>query len=120
MKKYKGVNVSPGIALGKSLCIDIEFNITNYQISENEVERELKRLDNITRSTIEELDKFGGEIKGSNKQSEIITIHKNILKDHDMLDNIRKILREEYVTLEKALDLNLDSIKAIFADIEEP
>jgi phosphoenolpyruvate-protein phosphotransferase (PTS system enzyme I) len=119
MKKYKGVAVSSGIAIGKSLCIDIKFNITNYQISENEVERELKRLDNIIVSTIEELDKIGGEVKDSNKQSEIITIHKNILKDQDMLDNIRKILRQEYVTLEKALELNLKSIKAVFADIED-
>ncbi|MCF7912001.1 MAG: phosphoenolpyruvate--protein phosphotransferase [Candidatus Cloacimonetes bacterium] len=119
MQKYSAIAVSRGIAIGKSLCVDNKFKITNYRISESEVDKEIERLEAMIAATVEELDKFGSEFKGSSKQSEIITIHKTILKDEEMIENIKKILRQEFVTVEKALELNLESIKTVFSEIKD-
>ncbi|MDP8219799.1 MAG: phosphoenolpyruvate--protein phosphotransferase [Candidatus Stygibacter frigidus] len=117
--KLSGIAVAPGIAIGKSICIDYKFNIINYQISKEGITQELKRLEEIIIDTIHELESFSREFPGNKNQRDIIETHKMILEDPEMINNIKKILQEELVTLEKALDLNLQEIKKQFSEIED-
>lgn len=117
--KLTGVAVSNGIAIGKSICIDYKFNIINYQITKEDITRELKRLETVIKATIEELDYISRELTGNKNQRDILDTHKMILEDPEMINNIKKILQKELVTLEKALDLNLQEIKKQFSEIED-
>jgi len=117
--KLTGIAVAQGIAIGKSICIDYKFNIINYQITNKETARELKRLEEIISATINELDYFSRKISGNKNQREIIETHKMILEDPEMISNIKTIVKSELVTLEKALDLNLQKIKEQFSEIED-
>ena len=117
--KMIGVAVSNGIAIGKSICVDYKFNIINYQITKEDITRELKRLENVIIVTIAELNYISRELTGNKNQRDILDTHKMILEDPEMINNIKKILQDELVTLEKALDLNLQAIKEQFSEIED-
>ncbi len=103
--------------MGKSLCVDVEFTTPGKSITKSEVQFEIKRLEKVIIATIQDIDRVMKELAGNKSESEILSVHKMILKDPEMLANIRRILNDELVTLERALELNLQSIKKLFSQM---
>jgi len=119
MEVLKGIPVSRGFGIAQSLCLDIKFKISDRKIHKDEVNSEIERLEKVIAETLAEIDFLLKDFKAASSEHEILSTHKTILKDPELQNNLKNILSRELVTLEKALELNLQSIRQIFSQMDD-
>lgn len=87
MEIKKGIAVSPGIAIAKSLIIDSEdFRIPKRQIEPAQRQTEVQRVRNAFKSAAEQLTKIKtkrGEIE-ANEIKDIFAVHLRFMKDRSL------------------------------------
>ncbi len=122
MEIKKGIAVSPGVSIGKSLIIDSE----DYRIPRREVEPsqrvgEIQRARNAFHEAMAELmrlEKGPGEAAGSRIQ-DIFAVHLRFLRDRSLRRKITDLIRTESVTAEYAVSTVLRELAAHFANVKD-
>ena len=122
MEIKKGIAVSPGVSIGKSLIIDSE----DYRIPRREIEPsqrivEIQRARNAFRDAIEELTKLEtgqGEASGG-RIRDIFAVHMRFLKDRSLRRKITDMIHTESVTAEYAVSTVLREIASHFTSVKD-
>jgi phosphotransferase system enzyme I (PtsI) len=122
MEIKKGIAVSPGISIAKSLIIDSEdYRIPRREIKPSQRLRETQRIRNAFRDAIEELTQLevqqkqaeGGKIK------DIFAVHLRFLRDRSLRKKITDLIHLELVTAEYAVSTVLREIAAHFSSVKD-
>ena len=118
MEIKKGIAVSPGISIAKSLVIDSEdYRIPHRTIEQAHRTREMRRVRNAFRGAIEELTRL--EEEHSNKGSkikDIFAVHKRFMHDRSLRKKITDMISSDLVTAEYAISTTLREIAQHFAN----
>jgi phosphotransferase system enzyme I (PtsI) len=122
MEIKKGIAVSPGVSIGKSLIIDSE----DYRIPRREVEPaqrvgEMQRARNAFHEAMAELmrlEKGPGEEAGGRIQ-DIFAVHLRFLRDRSLRRKITDLIRTDSVTAEYAVSTVLRELAAHFANVKD-
>ncbi|MHC4744004.1 MAG: phosphoenolpyruvate--protein phosphotransferase [Planctomycetota bacterium] len=122
MEIKKGVAVSHGISIAKSLIIDSEdYRIPRRPIEPNQRMAETQRIKNAFASAVKELkeiadaqdDSTGGQIK------DIFAVHLRFLRDKSLQRRITDLVRKDLVTAEYAVSTVLRDVASHFAKVQD-
>jgi phosphotransferase system enzyme I (PtsI) len=123
MEIKKGIGVSPGISIAKSLIIDSEdYHIPYRKILPSQRMTESRRVRNAFNDAIGELTELeaaqdrtkGGKIK------DIFAVHLRFLHDRSLRKKITDLVRAESVTAEYAVSTILREIASHFSKVKDP
>ncbi len=123
MEIKKGIAVSPGIAIAKSLIIDSEdYRIPRRPIEPSQRMGEAQRLRNAFAEAISELTEIvaAKEDATAGKIKDIFAVHLRFLKDRSLKRKIIDMIRSECVTAEYAVSTVLRDVAAHFAKVKDP
>jgi len=122
MEIKKGIAVSHGISIAKSLIIDSEdYRIPRRPIQPAQRMAETQRIKNAFTAAVEELgrlaeaqdDSTGGKIK------DIFAVHLRFLRDKSLKKRITDLVRSELVTAEYAVSAVLRDVASHFAKVQD-
>ncbi len=122
MEIKKGIAVSPGISIAKSLVIDAEdYRIPRRSIQPSQRMTEIQRIRNAFTGAINELTKLesaqdqteGGKIK------DIFAVHLRFLRDRNLRKKITDLIRSELVTAEYAVSTTMREIASHFTRVKD-
>ncbi len=122
MEIKKGIAVSPGISIAKSLVIDAEdYRIPRRSIQPSQRLTEIQRVKNAFTNAIDELTKLeaaldqteGGKIK------DIFAVHLRFLRDRNLKKKITDLIRSELVTAEYAVSTTMREIASHFTRVKD-
>ena len=122
MEIKKGIAVSPGISIAKSLIIDSEdYRIPRRPIEASQRPTEIQRARNAFKDAISELTKLesaqvqaeGGKIK------DIFAVHLRFLHDRSLRKKVTDLIHSDLVTAEYAVSTVLREIAAHFAKVKD-
>ncbi|MHC4890123.1 MAG: phosphoenolpyruvate--protein phosphotransferase, partial [Planctomycetota bacterium] len=117
MEIKKGIAVSPGISIARSLVIDAEdYRIPRRKIMPAQQETEVQRTRDAFKDAIQELTQLevaqdeteGGKIK------DIFAVHLRFLHDRSLCKKITDLVRSDLVTAEYAVSATLRDIASHF------
>ena len=120
-KKFEGIAASTGIGIGSLYSIKLESDfILRESISEKEVPKELKRFENALKKSIKELKNIKQRIEKNRGKASAIILDTLILllKDNELIETIKEIIREEKVRSEWAIHLVRLKYERIFEDFD--
>jgi len=122
MEIKKGIAVSPGISIAKSLIIDSEdYRIPRRPINPSQRMAEIQRVRNAFKDAIAELTKLesaqdkakGGKIK------DIFAVHLRFLHDRSLRKKVTDFIHSELVTAEYAVSTILREIASHFTKVKD-
>ncbi len=123
MEIKKGIAVSPGIAIAKSLVIDSEdYRIPRRSVNPSRRMIEIQRVRNAFRAAAAELTSLQ-EGKGKTRQREIkdiFAVHLRFLKDRSLRKKITDLVHSDSVTAEYAVSATLRDIASHFTKAKDP
>jgi phosphotransferase system enzyme I (PtsI) len=122
MEIKKGIAVSPGISIARSLIIDSEdYRIPLREINPAQRLRETQRIRNAFSDAIKELTRF--EIQQdqaeSGKIKDIFAVHLRFLRDRSLRKKITDLIHSDLVTAEYAVSKVLREIAAHFSSVKD-
>ena len=123
MEIKKGIAVSPGISIGKSLIIDSEdYRIPRRTIEPQQRMAEVQRIRNAFAAAIKELTKLETEQEpiGQQKLKDIFAVHLRFLHDRSLRKKITDLVYSESVTAESAVSTTLREIASHFSKVKDP
>ncbi len=123
MEIKKGIAVSPGITIAKSLIIDAEdYRIPHRSINPSQRMIEIQRVRNAFRSAIDELTQLPTESPAIEHPNirDIFAVHLRFLRDRSLRKRITDLIQAESVTAEYAVSATLRQIAAHFAKVPDP
>jgi len=122
MEIKKGIAVSPGIAIAKSLIIDSEdYRIPRRAINPSQRMTEVQRARNAFRTAAAELSR----VKSDESQLEqreikdIFAVHLRFLRDRSLRKKITDLIYSEQVTAEYAVSTTLREIASHFTKVPD-
>ncbi len=122
MEIKKGIAVSPGVSIGKSLILDSEdYRIPRRQVEPSQRMIEIQRARNAFGDAIDELSGLeqaqpktgGGRIK------DIFAVHLRLLRDRSLRRQVTDLIHDESVTAEYAVASVLRRFAARFAEAKD-
>jgi phosphotransferase system enzyme I (PtsI) len=122
MEIKKGIAVSPGISIAKSLVIDAEdYRIPRRKIEPSQRMTEIQRVRNAFKAAIAELTHLaaaqdrmeGGKIK------DIFAVHLRFLRDKSLRRKITDLIYSDSVTAEYGVSAVLREIAAHFSNVKD-
>ena len=120
--RYKGIAVSPGIALGEVwLTEQVIFSSFRESISGSLVDKEVQRLALAVDRTRQQLQQLKTEVKEKIgiDQAFIFDAHLLILDDASLRANLERIIREDKVKAEWALSQTNSKYQDLFKSLED-
>lgn len=123
MRRLHGVPASPGIAIGPAHLFGWGVEVRQRHIAPEEVEVELARFESAlayTDAQLERVQKQIAEQEGDEHQYRILEAHRLMLSDTHLVDEARRMVRDERCAAEWAVRRALDRIQAVFDRIEDP
>jgi phosphotransferase system enzyme I (PtsI) len=123
MEIKKGIAVSPGIAIAKSLIIDSEdYRIPRRLISPSQRMVEIQRTRNAFKAASDELSQLesGQESTELRKIKDIFAVHLRFLHDRSLRKRITDFVHSESVTAEYAVSTTLREIASHFTKVKDP
>jgi len=117
MEIKKGIAVSPGIAIAKSLIIDSEdYLIPRRSINPPQRRAEIQRARNAFRDAINELTQFQTEQETIEQRNikDIFAVHLRFLHDRSLRKKITDLVYSESVTAEYAVSKTLRELASHF------
>lgn len=121
IRTYKGIAVSPGIAIGSALIIENTVSsVYRIPIKEQEVEREASRFREAVDRTRDELLQLRDTISRSmgEEYASIFEAHAMILSDPSFADKVIQKIEEEEVNAEWAVTEVGEELEARFGSFE--
>lgn len=122
MEIKKGIAVSPGISIAKSLIIDSEdYRIPRRKVVASQRLTEIQRVRNAFRDAIEELTKLEEkqDQKEGGKIRDIFAVHLRFLRDRSLRKKITDFIHAESVTAEYGVSNVLREIAAHFSNVKD-
>ena len=123
MEIKKGIAVSPGITIGKSLIIDSEdYRIPRRSIKPGQRMVEIQRVRNAFKSAAEELGQYEAGPEGieQRKIKDIFAVHLRLLHDRSLRKKVTDLVHSESVTAEYAVSATLREIASHFTKVKDP
>ncbi|WP_434414603.1 hypothetical protein JTY60_00010 [symbiont of Argiope bruennichi] len=119
MKKISNnIAIGENFGIGKLVFLEDEkIKITRKKITNLEVEKELKFLDNIFSELKKEYQKKLDNYSGFEK--DIVFSHLEILKDAVIFDEIKELIKKKLFSLENATNTVFSKYKKIFSEMED-
>jgi phosphotransferase system enzyme I (PtsI) len=122
IRTYKGVGVSPGIAIGRAVIVEKRVaQVYRIPIREEEVESEVRRFNESLDKTREELLELKQKVSRSmgDEYAQIFEAHAMIVSDASFVDKVTQKIEEEQVNAEWALAEVQEELQARFASFED-
>jgi phosphotransferase system enzyme I (PtsI) len=121
MEIKKGIAVSPGIAIARSLVIDSEdYRIPRRSILPSVKVMEVKRVRDAFKKAVTELEKVdSGENIAEGKIKDIFAVHLRFLKDKNLRKKITDLVYKDLLTAEYAVSTTLRDIANHFASVQD-
>jgi phosphotransferase system enzyme I (PtsI) len=122
IRTYKGVGVSPGIAIGRAVIVEKRVaQVYRIPIREEEVESEVRRFNESLDKTREELLDLKQKVSRSmgEEYAQIFEAHAMIVSDASFADKVTQKIEEEQVNAEWALAEVQEELQARFASFED-
>ena len=122
MEVKKGIAVSPGIAIARSLIIDSEeYLIPRRRIEPSQRMIEIQRMRNAFKGAIEELRKLQTGRNSLEQRSikDMFAVHLRFLHDKSLLKKITDLIQAEQVTAEFAVSSTLREIASHFTRVKD-
>jgi phosphotransferase system enzyme I (PtsI) len=118
----QGLPASPGIAVGRCWTVDRrKVRTPRRKVAPEEVEAELARLEAALELSASQLDGVRAKM-AANEEAEhvaIINVHRAMLRDPALVDEVRRLVREERVNVEWAVKRAIRKIKGAFDPDDE-
>ncbi|RLB08156.1 MAG: phosphoenolpyruvate--protein phosphotransferase [Deltaproteobacteria bacterium] len=121
-KILKGIGVSPGIVIGKAVILERQrTRFVPRRITAREVGSEVRRFREAIIKSKRELQEIKERIleKGFKQHSYILDVHIKLMEDRMLRDETIKMIKEQLVNTEWALEVTLDKISEAFDSIED-
>ncbi|MGA7616597.1 MAG: phosphoenolpyruvate--protein phosphotransferase [Thermoanaerobaculia bacterium] len=121
VRTYKGVGVSPGIAIGRALIIESEVGAAyRIPLKEQDVSGELERFDEALEKTKEDLRELKAKVTRSmgDEYASIFEAHGMILGDPAFTENVTRKIEDERVNAEWAISSVREELEARFESFE--
>jgi len=117
----KGIAVSPGISIAKSLILDSEdYRIPRRPIEPSQRLTETQRVKNAFTAAIAELTRLAAaQGKSAGKIKDIFAVHLRFLKDRTLRRKITDLVRSDLVTAEYAVSSVLREVAAHFTKVKD-
>ncbi|MDP9192222.1 MAG: phosphoenolpyruvate--protein phosphotransferase [Acidobacteriota bacterium] len=122
IRTYKGVGVSPGIAIGRAVIVEKRVaQVYRIPIREADVEAEVRRFNESLDKTREELLDLKQKVSRSmgEEYAQIFEAHAMIVSDASFADKVCQKIEEEQVNAEWALAEVQEELQARFASFED-
>lgn len=123
MKEYKGIGVSPGIAIGKVFILHSggSFNLPKRVVGADQLSNEIARFEEaLTRTRTEILGirrKLSDQI--GRESSDIFTAHLLILEDRTLIEDVIEVIKGEKVGAEYAFAAVIQRYFQAFSQIND-
>ncbi|MCD4805150.1 MAG: phosphoenolpyruvate--protein phosphotransferase [Desulfobacterales bacterium] len=117
-----GINVSPGICIGKAYLVDIEGVdvVKKYFISEDDVQDEIKRFKSaVNRAKQQMLTIITNAPEELRDHTYILETHKTLLKDKMLYGRTIETIKNEKVNAEWALKKVVSDVKSMFKNMSD-
>ncbi|HAL44639.1 MAG TPA: phosphoenolpyruvate--protein phosphotransferase, partial [Phycisphaerales bacterium] len=121
MEIKKGIAVSPGIAIAKSLVIDSEdYRIPRRSILPSAKVAEVKRVRDAFKNAIAELEDIHSEKDFEGERiKDIFAVHLRFLKDKNLRKKITDLVYNDLLTAEYAISTTLREVANHFASVQD-
>ena len=121
MEIKKGIAVSPGISIAKSLVIDSEdYLIPRRLIGAEQRADEIRRVRNAFKEAIDELERYeAAQDQTSSKIKDIFAVHLRFLHDRSLRKKITDLVQSDLVTAEYAVSSTLRDIASHFTKVKD-
>jgi len=123
MEIKKGIAVSPGVAISKSLIIDSEdYRIPRREIESSQRILEIQRVRNAFRDAVEELtqlERAQPQTSSGGRIRDIFAVHMRFLRDRSLRRKITDMIHAESVTAEYAVSTVVREIASHFANVKD-
>ncbi|HEV7767105.1 MAG TPA: phosphoenolpyruvate--protein phosphotransferase [Thermoanaerobaculia bacterium] len=122
IRTYKGVGVSPGIAIGRAVIVEKRVaQVYRIPIREEEVESEVRRFNESLEKTRDELLDLKQKVSRSmgEEYAQIFEAHAMIVSDASFVDKVTQKIEDEQVNAEWALAEVQEELQARFASFED-
>jgi phosphotransferase system enzyme I (PtsI) len=123
LERLIGVAASPGIAIGVAHVLGSRVDVHERRIATDAVEAEIHRFEQALTQTDAQLAAIQAQIaerEGDEHQYRILEAHRLMLSDVHLVEQARRLIREEHTSAEWAVRRALDQIQAVFERIEDP
>jgi phosphoenolpyruvate-protein phosphotransferase (PTS system enzyme I) len=123
MLKLAGVGASPGIAVGMAHFLGGPVEVQERGIFPEEVDVEIERFTQALARSDAQMLRIQQQIaaqEGDGHEYSILEAHRLMLNDVHLVEETRRIIRDEHVSAEWALRKAVDQIRAVFNRIEDP
>ncbi|MCA9562286.1 MAG: phosphoenolpyruvate--protein phosphotransferase [Myxococcales bacterium] len=120
-RRFDGIAVSSGVAVGRVYRLSREVQrIPRRTISEHEVDREIARFELAIAATADQLDRLLHRMRAAAKDGILIVeAHRMMLQDVMLVDGTKRIVAEQLLNAEAALERNLAELAAAFQRLQE-
>ena len=122
IRTYKGVGVSPGIAIGRAVIVEKRVaQVYRIPIREVDVEAEVRRFSESLHKTRDELLDLKQKVSRSmgEEYAQIFEAHAMIVSDASFADKVAQKIEEEQVNAEWALAEVQEELQARFASFDD-
>ncbi len=121
MEIRKGIGVSPGIAIARSLVIDSEeYRIPRRSIMNSQRKAEMRRVREAFGKAVAELTELEAALDiGESKVGDIFAVHSRFLRDRSLRKKITDLVFSECLTAEYAVSTILREIATHFAQVKD-
>ncbi|MHC4541192.1 MAG: phosphoenolpyruvate--protein phosphotransferase [Planctomycetota bacterium] len=122
MEIKKGIAVSPGITIAKSLIIDSEdYRIPRRAITSSQRLTEIQRVRNAFKDAVGELTHLEAaqSQEGGGKIKDIFAVHLRFLHDRSLRKKVTDLVQDDLVTAEYAVSTVLREIAAHFTKVKD-
>jgi phosphoenolpyruvate-protein phosphotransferase (PTS system enzyme I) len=123
VRTYKGIGVSPGIAIGRAVIIERrEAQVFRVPIREQEVPSEVNRFLEALEKSREELGELAQKVRRSmgEEYASIFDAHAMMVSDPSFADRVVQKIESEQVNAEWALGEVQEELQARFQSFDDP
>jgi phosphotransferase system enzyme I (PtsI) len=123
MLRLAGVGASPGIAVGMAHFLGGPVEVQERRVFPEEVAGEVERFTQALARSDAQMLQIQQQIaaqEGDGHEYSILEAHRLMLSDVHLVEETRRIIRDEHVSAEWALRKAVDQIRAVFNKIEDP
>jgi phosphotransferase system enzyme I (PtsI) len=122
-KSLQGLGVSSGIAIGRVYLLERgRIHVEKHSIKEEQVEREVAKLQHAIKNAVEQLNSIKETIPDDDvrKHAFIIDAHILMLQDQFFLKEVVDTIKSKKVNAEWALDMVVSKFMSSFEKVEDP
>lgn len=118
----KGISGSPGTCVAQCYVFRKRIEVKRTQIAEEQIERELERLDAAIKMTAADIENFRrrAEERHGEKYAAIFDSHLLMLEDPQFKPQMVARLKKDRINVESIVRDTVDQLQAIFSAIEDP